>query len=1351
DYFVGCGEIPTLLKSQLGDGKDSLIIYCKDENTQRLKQNDIKILKEKFSQVGIKRDIVTEVIHFEQKLKDKEVIAPAEPEEPKVFKEPKKAYTAYSNYQKIPLANLHDEAFNIAIEGEIFDVDIFEFASGTGFSVTYYLHDGNSAIILRKIYNSKQLDKKDVLKKGTFARFYGDHVYENRSFIEGYYFKFKRVELIEPLFERFDYAKDKRVEFHLHTKISEMDAVSDIEDYLEEAFKWKHPGLVITDHEGVQSYPKAHNAISKLRKQHPDHEFKLGYGVEMNLVDKDLEVVKNPQGQNINEASYVVFDIETTGLSAYYDHIIEFGGVKIENGQSVESFQTFIKPPISIPKNIERLTNISDIDVANARSIEEEIDRILDFIGDSVLVAHNANFDVDFMNEILRKLNREPLSNSSIDTLALSRALYPNRRSYRLGGIARMLKINYDDSIAHRADYDAEILSTVFFHMKRDEQVLACSNIDELNHLTNEGFKMNRKSHLSVIAKNQKGLKSLYELISLSYTKYLAATGSASKANEFVAEPRIIKEELEKRRENLLIGAGCTESDIFETAMNKSEAALDEVISFYDYVEIMPLTIYQPLVNRGVLQNEEDIIKVIKRIIHSAHKQNKVIIASGNVHYNHPNEKVIRDIYIHSQGIGGVRHPLYLYDETKRLNTSAPDQHFRTTDEMLKEFPYLSKEEAIQYVITNTQGLLDQLDDVVPVKSKLYTPYLENSDTLLEEIVYKNAHRIYGNPLPDLVKERIEFELKSILGHGFGVIYYISHLLVKKSLDDGYLVGSRGSVGSSFVATMSEITEVNPLAPHYVCTQCHHNEFFLEGEVSSGYDLEPKLCPNCQIDMLREGQDIPFETFLGFEGDKVPDIDLNFSGVYQEVAHAYTKEIFGEDHVYRAGTISTVADKTAFGYVLGYHEEISETIQNKAWHAYLANKAAGVKRTTGQHPGGIIVVPQDMDVHDFTPYQYPANNINSKWLTTHFEYHDIEDNLLKLDILGHVDPTAMKMLEKVSGRDINTVPINDPETISIFASPDALAVDTRYYKEQTGALGIPEFGTPFVRKMLEATRPQAFSDLVRISGLSHGTGVWNTNAEELIKNGLNLSEVIACRDDIMVYLMQNNLDPKMSFDIMESVRRGRGLTTDWIQNMQSNSVPSWYIDSCQKIEYMFPKAHAVAYVMMAVRVAWFKVHDPVSYYAVYFTLRVNAYEIETMSANVDTIIARIQNIRSRLSNRDLAKDVSTKEKNLVDTLEVSLEMNLRGFKILPIDLYLSDATEFIIDPNNEKAIIPPFNVIDGLGDNVARSIVKARKEREFISKQDLISRTALSSTLVKRMDDLGITSDMSDTNQLSLF
>lgn len=1355
DYFVESEGIQSLLDTQINYEDEALFILYESKTWADSLTEDIVRVNELFKKVGIRHTIET------KKIEEKEIeVAKAQPVTQKVTtpvqnKENKQQWAPrqnsysrkkYSDYTFVPLKNLTDDAVQIIVEGELFEVEVRELRSG--FAVQYYLRDDTSAIIVNQIHNNKE----DILKKKKFYRFYGDYNYDSRPFMNDYIFKYKRVEEIEPMFDRFDNAKEKRVEFHLHTKISEMDGVSDIGEYLEQAMKWGHPGLVVTDHEGVQSFPKAFRSLGGLKKKYDQPDFKLAYGVEMNLAPHDLSIVRNPQGQSIHTGHYVVFDIETTGLSAHYDHIIEFGAVKIIDGQTIDSIQLFIKPPVPIPEFITNLTSITNQDVANAKPIEQAIDDILEFIDDGILVAHNASFDIDFLQEILRKLNRPFLTNTVIDTLDLSRALFENRRSYRLGNIARMMKISYDDDIAHRADYDAEILASVFFNMKRLPEIQAMSTVEEIQSLgVEQGISKARKSHLSVIAKNQAGLKSLYELVSLSYTKYLASMGATSKGNEFVAEPRIVIDEITSRRDNLLIGAGCINSDVFETAMNKSEAALLDVVDYYDFIEIMPLEVYKPLLDRGTLSSERELIRVVERIIAAAKIKNKIIIATGDVHYNHPHDKIVRDVYIHSQGIGGTRHPLYLFDINKRLNTTSPDQHFRTTEEMLNAFPYLDSQDVYKYVIKNPKELLESIEDVEPVKQDLYTPVLEDSDKLLKEIVYRNAYALYGTPLPEIVEERLAFELKSILGHGFGVIYYISHLLVKKSLDDGYLVGSRGSVGSSFVATMAEITEVNPLIPHYVCKKCNHSEFFEDGEYGSGFDLPTKKCPNCDINMHKDGQDIPFETFLGFEGDKVPDIDLNFSGVYQEKAHAYTKELFGEEYVYRAGTISTVAQKTAFGYVQGYFESMQQVNDSRAWKTCLASGAEGVKRTTGQHPGGIIVIPNSMNVHDFTPVQFPANNPNSKWLTTHFEFHDIDENVLKLDILGHVDPTAMKMLEKISGIDINDVPISDPATISLFSSPDALEVDSRVYHEKTGALGIPEFGTPFVRKMLEATKPDNFSDLVRISGLSHGTDVWRTNAEELIKNGLTLKDVIGCRDDIMVYLMQHGLEPKMSFDIMESVRKGRGLRDEWVDAMKENNIPSWYVDSCRKIKYMFPKAHAVAYVMMAMRVAWFKVHQPLAYYAVYFTLRVNAYEIETMTGSVDDVTRRLQSIQMRLQNYETKRDVTSKEQSLIDTFEVTLELLARGYKISPIDLYLSDATEFILDPRDDKAILPPFNVVDGLGDTVAQTVVEARKEIEFLSKQDLMSRTALSTSLVKKLDDLGVTRDLPETNQLSLF
>ena len=1254
-----------------------------------------------------------------------------------------------TNYQPVSLEHLHEDVQHIAVEGVIFDVETRVTRKG-GLIANYKITNGNSAIKAFKFYPDQIED--DVLKKGNSVRIYGSYAYKV-EYVRDYQFTIDYAESIEPLFERIDDATEKRVEFHTHTKYSEMDGISDASEYIEQALAWGHPGLVLTDHAVVQSFPKAYKALKGLKKKYNAPDFKLGFGVEMNMVDADLNIVRSPNETPLFEGTYIVFDIETTGLSVVFDHIIEFGAVRIENGKVVDSMQCFIQSPVPLSDFTTQLTGITEEHMKQALDIDQAMQKIESFVADYVLVAHNASFDIDFLQEIQKNRGAKQFSNPVIDTLDLSRAMYEGRQSYRLGAVARQLKISYDTSVAHRADYDAEVLSLVFLEMLRSPLLKDMSTINDLNTLSDaQAFAKLRKQHVTVVAKSEAGLKKLYELISLSHTKYLAAFSKSNKAEgEFMAEPRILRSVLDDAREHFLIGAGCTASEVFEIAANKSDEALYSALKFYDYVEIMPLDYYEPLVTQNSLPASDRVIAIIQRLIAAAHEANVMVIASGNVHYNHPREKVIRDIYIHSMGIGGTRHPLFIYNQEKRQHFEAPDQHFRTTTEMLEAYQYLGEAAAMQYVVKNPKLLLDLLEEVSPTKKELFAPKIENADDNLKEIVYQNAFNRYGNPLPEIVSERIERELKSIIGHGFAVIYYISHLLVKQSLDDGYLVGSRGSVGSSFVATMAEITEVNPLVPHYVCESCHYHQFFENGEYSSGFDLEASACPQCGAPLRCDGQDIPFETFLGFEGDKVPDIDLNFSGAYQEVAHNYTKTLFGDEYVYRAGTISTVANRTAFGYVQGYYESMHINQTSQAWSEYLAMGAEGVKRTTGQHPGGIIVIPDYMDVHDFTPIQYPANNPNSPWFTTHFEFHDIDENVLKLDILGHVDPTAMKLLEKLTGIDILTVPMNDPKTLSLFESIEALELDERHYQEETGGLGIPEFGTKFVRRMLEATRPNKFSDLVRISGLSHGTDVWATNAEELIKDGMKLDQVIACRDDIMVYLMQHDLPPKTSFDIMESVRKGRGLREEWVATMREFNIPEWYIDSCIKIKYMFPKAHAVAYVMMAIRVAWFKVHQPLAYYATYFTLRVNAYEIETMTQSQEVVLQRLNDIESRKRNPETMRDVTIKEENLIDTLEVTYEMQCRGYKIMPIDLEQSLATQWSIHPTEPNAILPPFNVVDGLGDSVAVAIVNAREERPFISKKDLMSRTGVSNTVIGKLDAMHVTSNLQETNQLSLF
>uniref|UniRef100_UPI0026F00CEF PolC-type DNA polymerase III n=1 Tax=Faecalibaculum rodentium TaxID=1702221 RepID=UPI0026F00CEF len=730
----------------------------------------------------------------------------------------------------------------------------------------------------------------------------------------------------------------------------------------------------------------------------------------------------------------------------------------------------------------------------------------------------------------------------------------------------------------------------------------------------------------------------------------------------------------------------------------------------------------------------------------------KPVLATGDAHYVHPHDKRIRDIYINSKAIGNSRHPLYKYNAQERRLLSNPDQHLRTTEEMLEDFDWLPAAQAEEIVITNPEKLRREIETIYPVKDRLYPPDIEGSDQKLRDICFDTAHKVYGPDLPEIVEKRLDRELDSIIGAGYYVVYYISHLLVKKSNEDGYLVGSRGSVGSSFVATMSNITEVNPLTPHYICKNCQYCEWISDDKVKSGFDLPDKECPHCGAVMRGDGQDIPFETFLGFNGDKVPDIDLNFSGEYQAKAHAYTKEVFGEDHVFRAGTVGTVQEKTAYGYVKGYEEEmgLEATPYNEAKRTDLAKGCEGVKRTTGQHPGGIVVVPLDMDVHDFTPVQYPANNPDAEWKTTHFDFHQIHDNILKFDILGHVDPTAMKLFERMTGMDVTTIPMNDPETMAIFSGIDSLNIDSSRYDQKTGAAGIPEFGTPFVRGILELTKPTTFAELVSISGLSHGTDVWLNNAKDLIDNGTCvLSEVIGCRDDIMIDLMNYGLPPKDSFTIMESVRKGKGLKPEWEKLMKDNSVPDWFIDSCKKIKYMFPKAHAVAYVMNAVRIAWFKVHMPVYYYCQFFSIRCDAYDIGVMMQGEGAIRERMNGIRAMRDNK--TEKPSDKELAIYDTLELALEMVLRGYRFSRISMERSDATEFIPDPEDEKAIIPPFTSVDGLGANVGKSVVAARTERPFLSKEDVLRRTQLSRTLLDKLDSLGACQDLDEENQMTLF
>lgn len=1321
--------------------------YAKAEEEQEAKEHASLLIKElQIYGIDVKIDIDTLAMDNEVKTVKVEI---EEKKPVEVYRSDPKSFKrkGVNEYSKMDIKDLSEGIYNVKIQGKIFEKENVEMRSGK-IRQTLYIADRDDAIMMQR-FERGNLTKEvlDEIQIGDFVIAYGSVEYN--QYVRENVFKPIQIDKIKEI-KRQDNAKEKRIELHTHTKLSEMDGVCDIKEYIEQANEWGHDAIALTDHVVVQAFPQAQEVVAAINKNR-EKPFKMLYGVEMNMVDPRLNIVRNVVDLNLEEGKYCIFDLETTGLSSKYDHIIEFGGQLMDQRNNTGSLQLFIKPPVEISSFTTDLTSITEEDVADAKPIEEVIDQILEFIGDRVLVAHNADFDVTFLNDLLVRLGREPLHNPVIDTLDLARSLHKERKAHRLGNVARYYGVRYDEEGAHRADYDANVLSEVFLKMLNDMPDV--KTLAQLADYQDEScFSKVRKKHVTVLAKNATGLKELFELISLSHINYLAEISKSG--STIVAEPRIPRSEIEKRRKNgnLLIGSSCLNSDVFEMAQTRGDTYLKEVIKFYDYIEIQPIPNYMQLIYRHSIDNVERLKEILMSIARIGKECGKIVVASGDVHYTHPEQKRLRDIYICAQAVGGVHHPLYIYNQETRRNTPSPDQHFRTTDEMLKEFAYFGESEAYEMVVSNTHKIADMVEPIYPVKDRLYPPSIDGCAQKLSDICYENAHKIYGETLPEIVEKRLKRELDSIIGNGFEVVYYVSHLLVKKSLDDGYLVGSRGSVGSSFVATMSNITEVNPLAPHYVCPNCKHNEWFLDGSIASGYDLPEKNCPECGAPLRVDGQDIPFETFLGFEGDKVPDIDLNFSGDYQAKAHAYTKEVFGDDHVFRAGTIGTVADKTAFGYVKGYCEEMNIENMSNAETLFLAKGTAGVKRASGQHPGGIIVIPNEMEVHDFTPVQYPANDANSEWKTTHFDFHKIHDNVLKFDILGHVDPTAMKMLEKLSGMDVTTIPMNDPATMSIFSSVDALNIDTSKNTEKTGAAGIPEFGTQFVRGILELTHPTTFDELLKISGLSHGTDVWLNNAKDLIDAKLcTLKDVIGCRDDIMVYLLHKGLKPKLAFTIMESVRKGKGLKDEWIPEMKACGVEDWYVESCKKIKYMFPKAHAVAYVMMAVRIAWFKVHKPIYYYCMFFSLRCDAYDIQAMIQGENSMRQRMSDINARLNNPDTKRDVSKKEIDIYTTLEVALEMVLRGFKFANIDLMKSDATEFIPDPDNPLRILPPFSCVDGLGENVAITVVEARKKGAFLSKQDLASRTTLNGTNIKKLEELGVLSNLQEENQMSLF
>lgn len=1230
---------------------------------------------------------------------------------------------------EIQLKDLKNEDTNVAFTARIFKLDVYESRSSRQRRYNIFLTDDSDAVMMSLVESAKFTKAfLESLQVGTYVRTHGDM--EFSQFSRDYTFKPQSIEVVEFDNQRYDDEVKKRVELHLHTTMSTMDAVGNIEDYIDTAVHFGHKALAITDHGGIQIFPKAQAAA----KGKP---IKLIYGMEGYVIEDRYTIAYQPKNVLLDHATYVAFDLETTGLSSRHDAIIEFGAVRIRDGLIVERFQTFINPKRKLPEKIRELTGIKDEMLIHAPSLDEVMPVILNFIQDSILVAHNATFDVGFINQYLDSRGKQPLENGYIDTMNLAKCLYPTNKSYALGAVSRSFGIDYDENVAHRGDYDAEVVGNVFIHMM--SQIITHNHIkthEDLNQLNREdSYKTMRPFHMNFLVINEEGLKNLYRLVTISHTQYITHL------------PLIPRGLISNYRQGLLIGSSCFNGEIFDIAMTKSQRELEQAVGYYDFIEIQPLENYSWLIDTERIENQEKLIVILKDIISAAQNQGIMVVATGDVHYVDPEDKVFRDVYIYAQSVGARRHPLY---DFRRRVKSNPNQHYRTTKEMLESYPYLDEETVKMMVIDHPNQIADQIQEVFPIKDHLYTPRLEGIDAEKEviRISLENLEKWYGKQPPFLVKERLERELKSIRENDFGVIYYLAYRLVKNSKDEGYLVGSRGSVGSSFVATLCGITEVNPLPPHYLCPHCQYTTFEVPTGTMSGYDLADIPCPRCGTLMRGEGQNIPFETFLGIEGDKVPDIDLNFSREYQARAHNFTKVLLGENNVFRAGTISTVADKTAFGYVRNYFEEIQRVDTRLAEIERLALNCKDVKRTTGQHPGGIIVVPQDKDVHDFTPIQYPADESDATWKTTHYPYQAIHDEILKLDLLGHVDPSALRMLYDITGIDPEEIPMNDEQVLSLFTSTKALGVEPYQILNDNGTAGIPEFGTPLVKNILKDAKPRCFSELVQISGISHGTNVWRGNAQDLIQQGIcSLMDVIGCRDDIMTYLVAKGMEHRLAFRIMESVRKGKGLTAHFEQSMLECDVPEWYIKSCKKIEYMFPKAHAAAYVRMALRVAWYKVYRPLAYYAAFFTLRCDAYELDTMIAGYDAIKKRFKDIKERLESR--TSEMTNKEKELYEVLQLALEMTARGMTFANLSLEHSAAKEFVMDEEKNQ-LIPPFIAVDGLGESAANSIIEARQQRPFLSKQDLMSRTSVNQTHLKVFEAMRALEQLQEENQLTL-
>jgi len=1326
----------------------------------------------------------------------------------------------------IKIKTLIGEDNNVTVEAQVFGTDYFE-SSKTDFKIITLKITDFSDSIYCKVFVRDDEEYGRLCKEFKSGNWYKIRGYtKNDQFSKELVLNARDIIKIEKEADVIrDTSEEKRVELHAHTKMSQMDGLCDEVDLVKQAIKWGMKAIAITDHNGVQAFPHVFNFVTSHNKELKEGEepFKAIYGAELTMIDDSVNIVLRPNDSIMLDQTFVVFDFETTGFNAGgADSIIEIGAVKIKDGMIIEKYDELINPGRPLPQKIIDVTNITDAMLEGKDNEENAIKRFIEWFGDCPMVAHNAKFDVSFLEMAYKKYNLGTFKNPVIDTLELSRTMDNTYARHSLSALVKRYEVPWDENAHHRGDYDAEGTALVFHKMLKKLSNRNIEKMCDLDRLVtkDEIHKYGRAHHINLLVRYITGLKNLFKLISLANTKYIYKT------------PRILRSVVEEHREGLLIGSGCYESEVFTEAKSKSEDELSNIIRFYDYVEVQPLECYNHMIQTGDFATEVELAANLEKIIRVTEEAGKIIVATGDVHHLKRDDKIYREIIVNQKVPGGGRHPL-----AKSNIKKIPSNHFRTTDEMLNDFNFLDKDLAYKIVVENTNkiaNLVEIVEVIIDTGGIPFSPRVKSDDgtsyldcpVVVTDLVYTKAKEWYGHPLPYSIEERIatelygdivykiikediekenpseeEFNIKSharlhdeilkgsdnikklvedyikktdeenldekslakkvkktlggVIGGGFDPIYLISQRLVKHSNDEGYLVGSRGSVGSSFVATMMGITEVNPLAAHYRCSECKLSIFddedgnALGATYSSGFDLPDKVCPNCNIPMIKDGQDMPFATFLGFNADKVPDIDLNFSDLNQASAHAYTKVLFGEHNVYRAGTIGTVADKTAFGFVKGYCEEHEIGDMRTAEVERLAMGCTGVKRTTGQHPGGIVVIPDYMEVSDFTPYQFPAEDPTSEWMTTHFDYHSIDQCLLKLDILGHSDPTQLRLIQNQSGTDILKVPLDDKETMSIFTSTEALGVTKEQIMCNTGTLGIPEFGTPFTIKLVEDTKPTSFAELIKISGLSHGTDVWLGNAQELIANNIvPFKETIGCRDDIMVYLMYRGVKPIKAFKIMEFVRKGKASKDpetwkEHVKTMQEANIPDWFIGSCQKIKYMFPKAHAAAYVISAFRIAWYKVHMPVYFYASWYSSKATDVDVSTMIKGYSAIKARIEDIQVK------GYEATNKENGQAESLKIALEATARGIKFLPVDLYKSDATNWVA--KNDTEIYPPFNAIEGLGDTVAKQIVKEREIQPFLSVEDVQKRGKVSQTLIAKMQEMGILKYLPESNQLSLF